>query len=107
MLGVVNRLFTTLDDALREAGSSMTADDWAKELGISRSTYHGGQFEGNQCRKMLEEVSILQLMMESSGSYVGMPHVQALRALNDVVTKTFGADLDPGYEAAIADRGGR
>ena len=103
MLGVVNRLFTTLSDALREAGSSMTADDWAKELGISRSTYHGGQFEGNQCRKMLKEVDILQMMLERSGSYVGMPYVQALRAFNDVVTKTFGADLDPGYEAAIAE----
>ena len=103
MLGVVNRLFPTVDDALREAGSSMAADDRTKELGISRSAYHGCQFGGNQCRKMLKEVGILQMMLERSGSYVGMPYVQALRAFNDVVTKTFGADLDPGYEAAIAE----
>ena len=60
MLGVVNDLYDHLDKQLEENNCPITANDWSAPLGLKRLHYHGGQFNGNQCKKLLSNTKILE-----------------------------------------------
>ena len=69
MLGIVNRLYDHLDKALETSGSSVRAKDWSDQLSINRRHYHGGQFVGNHCSRLLSEVGKLEKLLIDSGAY--------------------------------------
>ena len=54
MLGVVNTLLDKLHEKWNQAYT------WAANQGIVKKNYHGGQMEGNACRKLLKKAHILQ-----------------------------------------------
>ena len=65
----------------------------------------GHALEGNQARKFLKKVDILEraLMKESSSVIItGMPFVGALRSFNKVVEACFGMQLATDYKEEIA-----
>ena len=101
MLGVVNRLYDYLDKALEESASSIKAKDWADLLYIERRHYHGGQFIGNHCSKLLDEVDILEQLLIESGAYIGIPYVEAFRKFKIVKDMCFGYHLYEGYDTAV------
>ena len=74
--------------------------------GIVRKKAQGGhQLEGNQARKFLTKVDILEraLLGESIEIIIaGMPFVAALRAFDKVVVACFGLELATDYEELIA-----
>jgi hypothetical protein len=61
LLGVVNKIFKTLS-----AGSPNSAELWRTTLNLSRDSYHGQVFEGNECKKLLDNTSLLQDILETS-----------------------------------------
>ena len=54
MLGPVNTMFDELEKAFPES-----SELWMKSCNLKRSEYHGGKFEGNDCRTFLKKVFIL------------------------------------------------
>ena len=59
LLGIVNHLFKALIAVWQNA------ERWPASLNIEMSEYHSGQFEGNNCRKLLNNVDTLQRLAES------------------------------------------
>ena len=83
MLGVVNDLYDCLDNKLKENGISLTAKNWADSLGLSRSTLYGGQFNGNQCRTLLDNTDKLQKILQMAyAHHIGIPIIDAFIAFN-------------------------
>ena len=93
LLGTVNRLVDHLEQTLTDSGSRLTIQQWISRLGLTRCSFHGGQFDGNSCKKLLTSVDVLQSLAEDAGAFCAMPVVEALRALRTVVTGCFGQDV--------------
>ena len=101
MLGIVNRLYDHLDKALEKSGASVRAKDWSDQLYITRRHYHGGQFIGNHCSKLLNEFYKLENLLVDSEAYIGIPYVETFRKFKLVKDMCFGFNLCEGYEVAI------
>ena len=101
MLGIVNRLYDHLDKALEKSGVSVRAKDWSDQLYITRRHYHGGQFIGNHCSKLLNEFDKLENLLVDSEAYIGIPYVETFRKFKLVKDMCFGFNLCEGYEVAI------
>ena len=70
---------------------------FAKEHHIVRAAYHGGGFEGNQMKKMLDKhEELLAVVPEES-----KPFVECLAALKMVVDSSFGIRVSPDYKELI------
>ena len=82
-LGVVKNLCNHLRDVLISLEMPLRLVEWyEKSLNIKRPNYHGGEFEGNQCNKLLQNLDMLQVMIENAGietAAVAIPHLKALR----------------------------
>ena len=98
LLGIVNRLYDFLDKDLAASGTSVRAIDWSDMLFISRRHYHGGQFIGNHCAKLLNEVDKLEKLLVDKEAYIGIPYVNTFRKLKLVKDKCFGFNLTEGYK---------
>ena len=101
MLGIVNRLYDHLDKALEKSGASVRAKDWSDQLYITRRHYHGGQFIGNHCSKLLNEFDKLENLLVDSEAYIGIPYVETFQKFKLVKDMCFGFNLCEGYEVAI------
>ena len=93
MLGPVNTLFDEMSKVW--PGS----EEWLNGCHVKKSEYHGGQFEGNDCRKLLRNVDMLQELC---------PHeyhqfVDAFISFNDVVTLCYGRNLLPQYKTSLSN----
>lgn len=106
-LGIVNNLCKHLDEALISKKCPMKLSEWyGKSLNIRRPKYHSGEFEGNQCNKLLNNLDELQRMIENSGfqtASVALPYLQALRNFKTVRESCFGKSLEPHHKDAIKD----
>ena len=101
MLGVVNRLYDYMDRVLIESSANVRSKDWSDELYITRRDFQGGQFIGNDCSKLLDQVDILERMLIRAEAYLAIPYVQVFRALKCVKDACFGFALHPNYKKAI------
>ena len=70
---------------------------WCKWNLIIQRGYHGGQFDGNNSKKILERVNDLA----SSCPANCRPLVELLRAFHPIVSGCFGSSLDPCYHDLI------
>ena len=101
-LGVVNHIYNHLDSSLKAGNCSITAADWSVPLGMTRAEHYGGQFNGNQCQKLLDHVDRLEtLLKDASALDIGGPSLDALRAFNEVVAACFKVTLQPDFQAKI------
>ena len=66
---------------------------------MKKSDYHGGKFEGNDCRKLLNNVHKLRELCPPNFSQF----VETFDKLNDVVHSCFGNNLLPDYDLNIND----
>lgn len=102
LLGVVNRLFNELNRQLRDiAGCDLEADDWARALNANRASYHGGDFNGNQCCKLLQGLDVLDRMLQDCEAFSAVPIAFALRCFRNVKDSCFGCVLQPDYKQRI------
>ena len=103
LLGIVNRLYDYMDKVLAASGLSVRAKDWSDILFIFRRHYHGGQFIGNHCSKLLNEVDQLERILINSEAFMAIPYVEAFRSFRHVKDTCFGFNLIPGYKNAIQE----
>ena len=100
-LGVVNDIFDILESILMQKKCAMTALDWSNALGMTRGFQYGAklQFNGRQCKKLLNNLDILKdLLKKSNALELCMPVLQCLESYKAVEEKCFGMNLDPCYK---------
>ena len=89
MLGPVNTMYNALE---KECANS---EEWLNACNVKRSEYHGGAFEGNDCRKLLKSVKSLKEICQNDR------FSEAFEAFNDVVVSCYGAKLATDFEQKI------
>ena len=63
---------------------------WPKKLKLIPKNYHGQIFEGNACRKLLQEADKLDDVDIYKGQLRLVPFISAFKAMNLVVNSYFG-----------------
>lgn len=91
MLGAVNTLFA----ALEKVWGSDKVNEWARLVGVCKEAYHGGQFDGNECRKLLRPESLKKLTALAQGHQGVLAYVEAFEALNAIIKECFGMYFNP------------
>ena len=91
LIGVVNHLFKNLCQVWQNA------DEWPKMINIQQQPFHGGQFAGNECRKLLRNVDSLQQLAEKHACFLAFPFIETLRKFDAIVHACFGNTLQQNY----------
>ena len=85
-----------------KAESNVSALSWSDALNISRPTHHGGKFNGNPVKKLLNSIGFLETILEEANVHEScLSLVAVLHAFKEVVDKCFGKHVVPGYKEAI------
>ena len=63
-------------------------EEWRDRLYIKTEEYHGGQFNGNDSRKLLKNIAVLKEITLSSNKKV-LDYIAAFEAFNDVVAACY------------------
>ena len=91
LIGPVNTIYDELSKVWPDC------EEWIKRLSIKREDYHGGQFNGNDSRKLMKNISILE---EFAPSKVN-PFIETFKAFNEVIKSCYGTNLFPNYKELI------
>ena len=97
MLGLVNRIYAELDKSFPKT------QDWIKNLGLIKDQLHGGQFNGNSCRKILKKSNGLYdfCALRSERRLVERYYCNAFQALDKVINSCFKNPVQPGFQEHI------
>ena len=87
-LGLVNKLYNELENVWPES------ELWLKQCNVKKETYHGGQFAGNEIRKLLINVDKLEAL---SPAIQCERFTSAFKSFNEVVSSRYGEDLKADY----------
>ena len=68
-------------------------------MNLVRSAYHGGDFEGNQCKGFLECLDKLKINLPPAMS----PFLYCLEQLSHLLSGCYGEKLSPNYKDLIQD----
>ena len=97
LLGVVNRLYKECVTVLPQC------EQWSKQLHLVREKYFSKTFEGNECKKLLDNVPMLEQICEGmSASTKVWKIISAFKSFRSVVHSCFGQELEPSYREDIA-----
>ena len=92
MLGPVNHLY----DEMSKVWPGSEA--WLKACFVKKEEYHGGVYEGNDCRKLLKKIdSLREICPEKHQGFV-----RTYSNFNDVVTSCYGTNLHKNFKHNIA-----
>ena len=106
LLGVLNNIYNHLDSSLKSSNCSITAADWSIPIGLTRSEHYGGQYNGNQCLKLLKSLDQLESLLKREGAVeAGQPALHALQAFYQVVQSCFGDGLELNFQEKINEFG--
>ena len=95
LLGVVNHMYK----AMTEVWPNVVK--WPSALHIQQEPYHGGQFAGNACHKLLSNLDLLQRIAETESAFQVFGIIDALRKFKSVVTACFGMVLEDDFSEKI------
>ena len=73
------------------------SESWLKSCFIKKSEYHGGALEGNDCGKLLKNVSKLEELCPVKHQKFPV----AYKSFNEVVSSCYGKDLHANYKETI------
>ena len=90
MLGPVNKMFDELLKVWPQA------EKWSDILHIKREEYHGDQFNGNECRKLLKNTSVLREIAPTPNLKI-QKFIEAFEMINDVVKSCYVKNLAQNY----------
>ena len=93
LLGPLNVLYDELSKTWPQC------EEWIKNLHIKREEYHGGAFNGNDSRKLLKNVSMLEEMVPEKLK----GFVNAFRAFDQVVQSCYSKILAEDYKEKILE----
>jgi hypothetical protein len=87
MLGIVKCLLDDVEIQLANIpGCNLSIDAWIHNKGIQWTAYHGGQFDGNNCSKILNSIDLLVRLVQEHGAVPVMPVVHTLHCFRGVKT---------------------
>lgn len=104
-LHLLLRPFNTIWNHLSEKWKLIAGDgsdpalQFAKNMNLVRSAYHGGDFEGNQCKGFLRSLDKLNQVLPGELS----PYLVCLQNLSKLVSGCYGKLLDRNYKTFIQD----
>ena len=93
LIGPVNKLYYSLENEWPES------EAWLKSCNVKKEEYHGGQFVGNDSRKLLKNVHKLEALNPPTSIE---KFISAFNSFNAVVEACYGMDLHPDFERRIA-----
>ena len=101
--GITNRLFDHLITILSKINSfSLKAIDWSNKLSIYKPPIHGGEFNGNQSRSLLNNDSLLEELFENAKiGFEGGKLVAVFKTFNTVRQTWFGNVLNSSYRDSL------
>ena len=103
LLGLGNDLFKALDEKLKAMNFGHVIVIWLQGLGLKKSEYHGGHFNGSNIVKVLESMGKLKAIMQNTKALSKvLDIIYAMEALNAVRIACFGQELDSDYKRDIA-----
>ena len=79
LLGVVNHLLQSLSKIWTHA------PEWLSLLHIQQQPFHDGKLAGNECRKLLKNVDVLERLAQQHSFFPAVPFIDTLRKFNGVV----------------------
>ena len=91
LLGPTNKLYSSLERVWP------ALEGWLQSIHIKKTEYHGGQFEGNDCRKILKRINSLEEICPAEF----LPFITAFRSFNAVVESCYGYRLADDYRDKI------
>jgi len=94
LLRITNKILKEM-----EAVSQEVANCFYQKLGIVKRKIHGGEFNGNMCKKILQNLSILDELVRDNVRLVNF--VECLKSLNEVRIACFGSVLRGGFADRI------
>ena len=92
MLGPVNHIYDELNKVW------VNSEQWLDAINVKKVDYHGGQFEGNECRAILKNIQVLRELCPPQFSQF----VAVFDTFNDVVHSCYGSQLLPSFELNIS-----
>lgn len=104
LLGVVNRIYDHLDTILCASENCLLrAKDWSDKLSIRRPPMHSGEWDGNQCKHLLNNLPTLEDLLADDGNAEADVHkvVNAFRDFNEVRRTCFGRTQQSNFKDAI------
>ena len=93
MLGVVNQLYTLMEEKWPDQ-----AMGWAKAALARSEVYHGGSFEGRQCKLLLTHLRYFEDSQGNPKDFEMAPYLVALKKFNVIRENCFKATLVEGFD---------
>lgn len=88
-LGIVNKTYDELVKMIPEVAQ------WPSELNLSREDYHGTVFEGNECKKLLENLPALEKVLNKCNRLEdGRPFLQVLQTFSRITSFIHKPQID-------------
>ena len=85
MLGIVNQLVKEMGEI-----DPKLIEEWTKDSNVSAAGYWQGTFEGNPCKRLLENVEFLIDEYGYAKNPLLTPHIKGLKSFNAVRIACFG-----------------
>ena len=104
-LHLLLRPFNTIWNKLSEDWKSLSGDgsdpalDFAKQMNLVRSSYHGGDFEGNQCKGFLKNLDKLEQVLPGELGH----YLVCLQKLSSIVSGCYGKIVDSNFKTFIEE----
>ena len=101
--GIFNHVFDHLDKILDQIdGCEISALSWSDAKGISRSSRHGGKFNGGPVKTLLGSIETLEAILQENNVVDQCSAIVAVfQTFKDVVENCFGKHLANGYKESI------
>jgi hypothetical protein len=78
-LGIVNKTFGEMSKIIPEV------DEWPKKLHVKKDNYHGSVFEGNECKKLMDNLHVLEkILLDCDQSDIGKPFVKVFSTFSQI-----------------------
>ena len=100
LLGIVNKAVKVLEERIPNA----IVKEWVAFAGAQRNAYHGGTFNGNNCKRLVDAADYLEVLVTKDFydfTPFSLAMVDVLRKLRAVRHSCFGTELYPNYQDAL------
>ena len=97
MLGFVKKNF----DLIAKINPKI-AEQWGNFAHAYQQVQHGGEFNGNACARLLENVGYLEFLAFNNHAFEILPFVEFLRDFNEVRKKCFSVKLHKDWRMTIS-----
>lgn len=99
LLGITNKTYDEMVKLFPEVRQ------WPEQLHLHQDQYHGAVFEGNECKKLLTRLDLVQDILEKSGNLErDSPFIRVLKAFSTINHQFHSASVDqPVLSEAVLD----